>query len=94
MPGFPFFSCYTSILFLVLYVRLLYFVNLTTFRYIINFLGHVKRSLVISNKNGIYEMHHGGCRTTENLESYEIRKYQENFKTLWNYSLVSRKFCQ
>ena len=50
----------------------------------------VKRSAIISNKHGIYELPHelpNDLRLT-NLGSQEIRKVQENLKTSKSYNLV------
>ena len=43
----------------------------------------VKRSLIISNKP-VYT----SCRMTSVLESWEIRKNQNNVKASWNHNLV------
>ena len=42
----------------------------------------VKRIVIISNKHGIYELPH------ELPNDLRLRKYQEDLKTLYNYSLV------
>ena len=47
------------------------------------FSPQMKRSVVISNKHGIYELPH------ELLKDLRFRKNQENFKTSWNYKLVN-----
>ena len=49
------------------------------------FSPEVKTSVIISNKHGIYELPHG---VAERLKTWEIRKYQKNSKTSYNYSLV------
>ena len=46
--------------------------------YKIFFSPQVKRSVIISNKNGIYELPH---ELPNDWGSYEIRKNQENLKT-------------
>ena len=49
--------------------------------------SQVKRRAIISNNHGLYELPHE-LRTAPDLGSQEIRKYQENPKTLWNDSVV------
>ena len=46
--------------------------------YQIFFSPQVKRSMIISNKNGIYESPH---ESPNDLGSWDIRKNQENLKT-------------
>ena len=47
--------------------------------------SQVKRCMIISNKYGIHELPH---KLPKDLGSQENKKYQENFKTSYNYSLV------
>ena len=46
---------------------------------------NVKRSAIISNKHGIYEIPH---ELPNDLRNLQIRKYQQILKTLYNYSPV------
>ena len=55
--------------------------------YKIFLLPQVKRKAIISNKHGIYELPYE-LPNDLRLRSWEVKKYQENLKTLLNYSLV------
>ena len=46
---------------------------------------NVKRSAIISNKHGIYEIPH---ELPNDLRNLQIRKYQQILKTLYSYSPV------
>ena len=66
--------------------------------YQVSFKPQEKRSVIISNKRGIYELPHEFPNDL-GLSNLEIRKYKENLKTSLNYSLVpsvntKMKFCQ
>ena len=56
---------------------------LLLYQFFFFFSPQMKRSVVISNKHGIYELPH------ELLKDLTFRKNQENFKTSWNYKLVN-----